>query len=59
MLSHAPTAAIQMFAGLLGEVQADEAKPFQLDRCHALETTTENVRRYYPRWYRALHSVRP
>jgi hypothetical protein len=52
MLSHAPTAAIQMFAGLQGEVQADEAKPFQLDRCHALETTTENVRRYYPRWYR-------
>jgi hypothetical protein len=27
-------------------------KPFQLDRCHALETTTETVRRYYPKWYR-------
>jgi hypothetical protein len=26
--------------------------PFQLDRCHALETTSETVRRYYPRWYR-------
>ena len=28
------------------------AKPFQLDRCHALETTTDTVRRYYPKWYR-------
>ena len=27
-------------------------KPFQLDRCHALETTTDTVRRYYPKWYR-------
>ena len=52
MLSHAPTAAIQMFAGLRREIEPDGAKPFQLDRCHALETTTENVRRYYPQWYR-------
>jgi hypothetical protein len=52
MLSHAPTAAIQMFAGLRREIEPDDTKPFQLDRCHALETTTENVRRYYPQWYR-------
>jgi Protein of unknown function (DUF2889) len=52
MLSHAPTAAIQMLAGLRHEIEPDDAKPFQLDRCHALETTTENVRLYYPRWYR-------
>jgi hypothetical protein len=52
MLSHAPPAAIQMFAGLRREIEPDGAKPFQLDRCHALETTTENVRRYYPQWYR-------
>ncbi len=52
MLSHAPTAAIQMFAGLRREIEPDGKKPFQLDRCHALETTTENVRRYYPQWYR-------
>ena len=51
LLSHAPTAAIQMFAGLRREIEGDE-RPFQLDRCHALETTTETVRRYYPRWYR-------
>jgi len=54
MLSHAPTAAIQMFAGLRREIEPDEARPFQLDRCHALETTTENVRRYYPQWYRGV-----
>ena len=51
LLWHAPTAAIQMFAGLRREIEGDE-RPFQLDRCHALETTTETVRRYYPRWYR-------
>ena len=54
LLSHAPTAAIQMFAGLRREIEPDEARPFQLDRCHALETTTENVRRYYPQWYRGV-----
>lgn len=46
-----PTAAVQMFAGLVREIEGDE-KPFQLDRCHALETTTDTVRRYYPAWYR-------
>jgi hypothetical protein len=40
-----------MFAGLRHEIEGDE-RPFQLDRCHALETTTDTVRRYYPRWYR-------
>ena len=51
MLANLPTAAIQMFAGLRRENQGDE-KPFQLDRCHALDTTTDTVRRYYPKWYR-------
>ncbi len=51
MLANLPTAAIQMFAGLRSEDDGT-GKPFQLDRCHALETTTENVRRYYPKWYR-------
>ena len=32
--------------------QEPSSKPFQLDRCHALEHTTETVRRYYPKWYR-------
>ena len=52
LLMHAPTAAIQMFAGLRREIEPNEGKPFQLDRCHALETTTETVRRYYAQWYR-------
>ena len=51
MLGSLPTAAIQTFAGLQREDTGD-GKPFQLDRCHALETTSETVRKYYPRWYR-------
>jgi hypothetical protein len=51
LLGYLPTAAIQTFAGLTREIHGD-AKPFQLDRCHALETTTDTVRRYYPAWYR-------
>ena len=52
MLGSLPTVAIQTFAGLQREDDVP-GKPFQLDRCHALETTSETVRRYYPRWYRA------
>jgi Protein of unknown function (DUF2889) len=55
LLAQAPTAAIQMFAGLMHEIDGD-AKPFQLDRCHALETSTDTVRRYYARWYRGAAS---
>ena len=51
LLSYLPTAAVQTFAGLTRE-DAGERKPFQLDRCHALETQSETVRRYYPKWYR-------
>ncbi len=51
LLAYLPTAAIQTFAGLSREIDGDR-KPFQLDRCHALETTSEAVRRYYPKWYR-------
>jgi hypothetical protein len=54
LLSHLPTAAIQMFAGLRREIEPGEGKPFQLDRCHALETTTDTVRQYYPQWYRGV-----
>jgi hypothetical protein len=51
LLTQAPTAAIQMFAGLTREI-AGEERPFQLDRCHALDTSGDTVRRYYPQWYR-------
>lgn len=48
-----PTAAIQTFVSLKKEIdlQSDK-KPFQLDSCHALETSSETVRRYYPKWFR-------
>jgi hypothetical protein len=57
LLGSLPTAAVQMMAGLRRENEG-ETKPFQLDRCHALETTTETVRRYYAKWYRGGNGVR-
>lgn len=52
-----PTAAIQTFAGLVSEASREsDRKPFQLDGCHALETTSEAVKRYYPRWFRTADS---
>ncbi len=51
MLAYLPTAAIQTFAGLQREDDGVR-KPFQLDRCHALETGADAVRHYYPKWYR-------
>ncbi|MBS0348077.1 MAG: DUF2889 domain-containing protein [Proteobacteria bacterium] len=54
LLASLPTAAIQTVATFrrdTGEGE-DGGKPFQLDRCHALETTSPTVMRYYPRWYR-------
>lgn len=47
-----PTAAIQTFATFRRDNDDSGEKPFQLDRCHALETTSAAVMRYYPRWYR-------
>jgi hypothetical protein len=52
MLDGLPTAAIQTFAGEMAEDRGDGVKPFQLDQCHALETTTETVRQWYPKWHR-------
>ena len=39
MLANVPTAAIQLFAGLRKREDEGAGKPFQLDKCHALETT--------------------
>lgn len=52
LLAYLPTAAVQTFAGLLPREDDGDEKPFQLDRCHALATTSDVVRRYYPKWYR-------
>lgn len=52
-----PTAAIQTFAGDLRDNDHGDDKPFQLDHCRALETSSETVRRYYPKWYRSPGAV--
>ncbi len=54
LIAFLPTAALQTFAGVHGEVRADHQKPFQLDRCHALETSSDVVRRYYPKWFKGV-----
>ncbi len=51
MLLSLPTAAIQTFATFKRDNEETGEKPFQLDRCHALETSSETVRRYYPKWH--------
>jgi hypothetical protein len=58
MLGGLPTAAIQLRASEFRETEGINGnQPFQLDRCHALATTSQTVRRYYPRWYRATKTV--
>ncbi|MFT3760945.1 DUF2889 domain-containing protein [Thauera sp.] len=52
MLNSLPTAAIQTIATFMRDNEDSGEKPFQLDRCHALDTSAEAVRRYYPKWYR-------
>ena len=53
MLNSLPTAAIQTLVTFRRENEdMGGEKPFQLDRCHALDTSAEAVRLYYPKWYR-------
>ena len=49
------TAAFQTFAG--ERLQDPAKKPFQLDKCHALEATKPAVAKYYPRWYRGREPI--
>lgn len=51
LLMAVPTAAFQTFAGEMKHGES-EKKPFHLDRCHALATNSDVVRRFYSRWYR-------
>jgi hypothetical protein len=49
-----PTAVVQAFAGEVIDTRGTAegaAKPFQLDRCHALRSGGEVVRLHYPRWH--------
>jgi hypothetical protein len=52
LLMFLPTAALQTFASDVPDSDDSAHKPYQLDRCHALESHSDAVRRYYPRWYR-------
>ena len=49
------TAAFQTMAGQ--RLQDPAQKPFQLDRCHALEATKPAVAKYYPKWYRGAEPI--
>jgi hypothetical protein len=57
LLGALPTAAFQTMASLQrdnGVMDWDERvtkRPAQLDKCHALEISSETVRLFYPRWY--------
>lgn len=57
-----PTAVVQAFAGDVIDTrgdQADSARPFQIDRCHALRSDGPAVRTHYPRWYRQAPAAAP
>ena len=49
------TAAFQTMAGQ--RLRPADQKPFQLDKCHALESTSRAVAKYYPKWYRGSAPV--
>jgi hypothetical protein len=49
------TAAFQSMAGQ--RLRPADQKPFQLDKCHALESTAPAVAKYYPKWYRGTEPV--
>lgn len=53
LLMYLPTVALQTFASeMLDYDEKHPHKPYQLDRCHALESHAPAVEKYYPRWYR-------
>jgi hypothetical protein len=56
-----PSAAVQAFANEVYQARdvahpehyTDDRKPFQIDRCHALQSNGAAVAKFYPRWHRA------
>jgi hypothetical protein len=52
LLMFLPTAALQTFASEVVDNDDSGHKPYHVDRCHALVSHSETVRRFYPRWYR-------
>lgn len=56
----AGTMATAAFQTLAGQGVADpERKPFQIDRCHALASTTPLVAKFYPKWYTGSEPIPP
>jgi hypothetical protein len=52
--------ATAVFQSMAGQgLQPPERKPFQLDRCHALDSTGPVVARFYPKWYRGDGAIEP
>jgi len=51
LLLSLPTVALQTLASFVADNAESDRKPFQLDKCHALETRGEVVRTHYPKWY--------
>lgn len=49
------TAAFQSMAGQ--RVQAADQRPYQIDKCHALDATGPAVAMYYPKWYRGTEPI--
>ena len=49
------TATFQTFAGQ--RLQDPDKRPFQVDRCHALDATGPVVGRFYPRWYKGSDPI--
>jgi hypothetical protein len=55
MLTWLPSAAFQLLAGERKDFEPDaDKKPFQLDRCYALRSESDAVRKYYPKWFAAV-----
>ncbi len=57
LLMSLPTAALQTLASEVRDNAESEQKPDHLDRCYALDSHSEAVQRYYPRWYRGPKST--
>ena len=49
------TGAFQTMAGQ--RTRSADERPFQLDKCHALEASQPAVAKYYPKWYRGTATV--
>jgi hypothetical protein len=58
LLNALPTVALQTLTSIQREAGIQDwaedypRQPFQIGQCHALQTSSETVRRYYPRWFR-------